>query len=264
MKRIIAVILVLAVSLLFVGCKYNASSNVQNEESSKTQTSSENKQTASKKEQTDLEAADLSDEQLAKLVAKHLEVPERADITYKISEKFYWEAGNKNLKTVEFYMNGTMLAFASVDPTSGVLIKNIYKYTSKQSIEDVLVYSIESDYEVESKLDKYSSTAGMCDLHNKYTKKWKEIADEYFDKIMEYDEDIQLSDAYYSSDNLHTFVSNMKTSWEKYNKEQCENYVKALEAIYQGGSIIGPIAASYECEMQKEWALQLVRLYSHL
>ena len=94
--------------------------------------------------------------------------------------------------------------------------------------------------------------------------KWKEIADEYYDKIMKYDEDIQLDDHYYSSDDLHTFVSNMKTSWEKYNKEQCENYVKALEAIYQGGSIIGPIAASYECEMQKEWALQLVRLYSHL
>lgn len=258
MKRIIAVILVLAVSLLFVGCKENASSGVQNDDRSKVQTSSENKQ-------TETNTKDLSDDQLAKVVAGYLEVPEREGITYKISEKFYWEAGGRYLKKVEFYSNANrLLAGASVDPTSGELMRDIYKYTSRQSLIDVITYSIESDYEAESKLDEYSSTAGMCDLHNKYTKKWKEIADEYYDKIMKYDEDIQLDDHYYSSDDLHTFVSNMKTSWEKYNKEQCENYVKALEAIYQGGSIIGPIAASYECEMQKEWALQLVRLYSHL
>lgn len=258
MKKIIAILLSLMLVILFVGCKDDASSSVQNDEQSEVQTNSENKQ-------TETNTKDLSDDQLAKVVAGYLEVPERSGVTYKISEKFYWEAGGRYLKKVEFYSNANrLLAGASVDPTSGELMKDIYKYTSRQSLIDVITYSIESDYEAESKLDEYSSTAGMCDLHNKYTKKWKEIADEYYDKIMKYDEDIQLDDHYYSSDDLHTFVSNMKTSWEKYNKENCENYTKTLEAIYQGGSIVGPIASSHECAMQKEWALQLVGIYQQL
>lgn len=272
MKKIIAILLSLMLVILFVGCKDDASSSVQNDEQSKVQTSSQNKPTASsskpttsENKQTETNTKDLSDDQLAKVVARYLEVPEMSGITYQISEKFYWEAGGRYLKKVEFYSNANrLLAGASVDPTSGELMRDIYKYTSRQSLIDVITYSIESDYEAESKLDEYSSTAGMCDLHNKYTKKWKEIADEYYDKIMKYDEDIQLDDHYYSSDDLHTFVSNMKTSWEKYNKENCENYTKTLEAIYQGGSIVGPIASSHECAMQKEWALQLVGIYQQL
>ena len=252
MKRIIAVILVLAVSFLFVGCKDNASSGVQSDQS-KTQTSSENKQ-------TETDAKDLSDDELVKIARIRLGVPDTQDITYKVGEKYYWEAGGVYLKQVDFYQNGKIIAGASVDSTSGALMRNVYI----KSLAEKLVDEIEEAYEADSLRDEYASTVGMCELHNKYTKKWKEIADEYYDKIMAYDEDIQLSDAYYSTDDLHTFVSNMKTSWEKYNKEQCENYAKVLQTIYQGGSIIGPLAASYECEMQKEWALQLVRLYSHL
>ena len=55
----------------------------------------------------------------------------------------------------------------------------------------------------------------------------------------------------------------MKTSWEKYHAEQCENYEKALYAIY-AGSIVGPIFADYKYEAQKDWALQLVSIYEHL
>ena len=48
----------------------------------------------------------------------------------------------------------------------------------------------------------------------KYTKKWKQVADEYYDKITKYEGIAQLDENYYSSDDLHTFVSNMKINWE--------------------------------------------------
>ena len=68
----------------------------------------------------------------------------------------------------------------------------------------------------------------------------------------------------YSSDDFHKFIKNMKTSWEKYHAVQCENYEKALYAIYSGGSLIGPVFADYKYEEQKEWALQLVSIYEQL
>ncbi|MBE6798051.1 MAG: hypothetical protein E7531_06960 [Ruminococcaceae bacterium] len=81
---------------------------------------------------------------------------------------------------------------------------------------------------------------------------------------MKYDGITQLDENYYSSDDLHTFVSNMKKSWESYNKEQCDNYGKTLSAIYGGGTIIGPLLADFEYNMQKDWALRLVNIYEKL
>ena len=121
MKRIIAVILVLAVSLLFVGCKENASSGVPSDDRSKVQTSSENKQ-------TETNTKDLSDDQLAELARIRLGVPNTQDITYKVGEKYYWEAGGKYLKQIDFYKNGETVAGASVDVTDGEIIKNIQTY----------------------------------------------------------------------------------------------------------------------------------------
>ncbi len=121
MKRIIAVILVLAVSLLFVGCKENASSGVQNDDQSKVQTSSEDKQ-------TETNTKDLSDDQLAELARIRLGVPKTQDITYKVGEKYYFDGGGKYLKQIDFYENGEIVAGASVDVTDGEIIKNIQTY----------------------------------------------------------------------------------------------------------------------------------------
>ena len=124
----------------------------------------------------------------------------------------------------------------------------------------MLLREIEGVYLEEQKLPEYSTTIGMIELANTYSEKWKQVADEYYNKIMEaeieeYDESVQPN---YSSDALHTFVSNMKTSWEKYYQEQCDNYYKVLKANYGPGTIVGPIFANYKYEMQKEWALRIL------
>ena len=121
MKRIIVLILVLAVGFLFVGCKENASSDVESNEQSKTQTSSENKQ-------TETAAKELSDDQLVEFARIRLGVPNTQDITYKVGEKFYFDGGGKYLKQIDFYKNGKIVAGASVDVTNGEIIKNIQTY----------------------------------------------------------------------------------------------------------------------------------------
>ena len=140
----------------------------------------------------------------------------------------------------------------------------VEQYNGIESLADKLTREIDEAYAKEEYLPEYSSTAGMVALADKYREKWAEVADEYYNKIMEYNGIIQGSDDYYSSDDLHTFVSNMKTSWEQYNQTQCENYIKVLETIYAGGTIVRPIFADYKLNLQKEWALRLVIIYDQL
>ena len=70
----------------------------------------------------------LTDEALAKIVAGNLGVPESANVTYEVSETFYWEAAEREFKNVTFTENGEMVACADVDPCTGELLKGIYKY----------------------------------------------------------------------------------------------------------------------------------------
>ncbi len=133
-----------------------------------------------------------------------------------------------------------------------------------ESLYEKLIREIDGAYIEEQKTPKGSTTIGMVEISDKYTEKWKQVADEYYDKIMKFDGITKLNENYYSSEDLHTFVSNMKTNWEEYNQEQCTNYLKTLQTIYGAGTIVGPIFANYKYEMQKEWALQLVGICQQL
>lgn len=256
MKKIIAILLSLMLAILFVGCKDDASSSVQNDEQSKTQTSSENKQ-------TETAAKELSDDQLVEFARIRLGVPDTQDITYKVGEKYYWEAGGKYLKQIDFYKNGETVAGGSLHVTDGEIIKNIQTYDngSLKSLSEALLQMIDGAYYEESKLPENCTTIGMQELAKKYTKKWEEIAEEYYDKIMKCEE---TDETFYTTEEFHNSVANMKTSWEKYYKEQCESHAVVLRATYGPGTIVGPLAASYKYKLQKEWAIKLVEIYEQL
>lgn len=132
--------------------------------------------------------------------------------------------------------------------------------TQPKSLAENIEEEIEAARKADSQLHQYTSTAGQCDLWAKYTQKWKEVADEYYEKIMQYDDVVQPSEYYYSAEDLHTFVSNMKTNWESYSKQQCEHYLGVLQTEYQGGTIVGPLAASYKYKLQKDWALEILKI----
>ena len=249
MKKYLALLCVLALILgLFSGCK-SSEGNKQN------------------KKPTETASKELSDEELAKIVAENLGVPDSENITYSVSEKFYWDAGDKYYKNVSFNQNERLVAFASVDPIDGTLVRNIsnyyHNYPIPETTTEKLLREIDNEYKKES-FEGDGSTGAMVDRADEYTKKWQEVADEYYNKLMEYDGIVQIDETcIYSSDDFHNFIKNMKTSWEKYHTVQCENYEKALYAIY-AGSIVGPIFADYKYDAQKDWALQLVAIYEQL
>ena len=96
MKRIISVLMVLVLAFCTTGCEH----------------------------QNNL----LNDEKLAKIVAKSLGVPDIVNVEFEVSETFYWEAADRYFKNVTFTENGETVAFASVDPYTGELLRGIYEY----------------------------------------------------------------------------------------------------------------------------------------
>lgn len=119
-----------------------------------------------------------------------------------------------------------------------------------ESLKEKLIREIDGAYYEEAEKPENNTTIGMVEIAAKYTEKWKQISDEYYDRIMQDD-----------SSELNAHVSDMRTNWEDYYQKQCESYKNTLQIIYEGGSVTGPLFASYKYEMQKEWALQIVEIY---
>lgn len=69
----------------------------------------------------------LNDEELLRVVAPQLDIPENAAIRHEISD-YYWEQKRCYYKQIRFYENDSLVAGAIVDPANGDLARDIYKY----------------------------------------------------------------------------------------------------------------------------------------
>ena len=68
----------------------------------------------------------------------------------------------------------------------------------------------------------------------------------------------------YSADKLHAHVAALKTEQEQADKKKLKEYTQSQKEIYGEGSIMGPIIAIYQRDLQKEWALRVVGIYEQL
>lgn len=134
----------------------------------------------------------------------------------------------------------------------------------KESLTERLKKELEDGYNIEAELPEYGTTIGMVELADKYTKKWADTADEYYKKIAEYTGAVNATENYQNADELHTYITTLKTTRENKMSADREAELKKLQDTYGGGSIIGPAFAVYKLEQQKEWALELVKIYENL
>ena len=261
MKRVGIVFLCLCLCVGVVGCGEEAPQPAQN-----TTTTSATTTTT-----TTAAPAVLSDDALAAVVAPLLDMPDDDSIVYDVQESEYWSAADREVRLVQFFQNGIWCGGAFADPVTGELVHTIVKYFTptdpsvkpNASLYEQLNIEIDNAYELEQSYPENQSTGGMVDLSAKYTAKWAQVAEEYYQKIMAHELE-EPSETYGTSEDLHTYVTNMKTAWEANYAAQCENYEKTLVAIYAGGTIVHPIIADYQYDMQREWALRLVTIYEQL
>lgn len=116
MKNSICFLCVVLLIASFAGCGKSGSYNSQNPQQGEMQ--------------SDLEQKELTNEELAEIVAKGLNVPDQVSGCYVVSEMYYWDAAGRHYKNITFKENDKMVAAADVDPYSGELLKNICKYDS--------------------------------------------------------------------------------------------------------------------------------------
>lgn len=202
---------------------------------------------------------ELSDTALARAAAAWLGVPDRKTITYEIGEKFYWDSAQRYCREIRFYENGQQVAGATVDPTTGEPLRNIWNYESPKSTGEQLIEEIDGAYEAALKNPEDGSTGGMVDVAATYRDQWKQVADQYYDKIVTYAD----AESVWALDDLHRSVADLKTNWEQSSQKQIKNYGDALYAIY-GGSLVSVMVADYEYDLYKEWALELVAIYENI
>ena len=130
-------------------------------------------------------------------------------------------------------------------------------------LQDRYIAEIDGAYAEEAKLPDSSTTAGMVQLSAKYADMWAAVADEYYQKLMAYD-DVTDNSLGYTADDLHRYISTMKENWEQYYQVQCENYNDTLRVIYDRGTIVGPISGDYRYKLQKDWALFILEICEQL
>lgn len=85
----------------------------------------------------------------------------------------------------------------------------------------------------------------------------KAIADEYYVKLMNYDGISKYNDMFYSSEEFHAFISDMKKSWDEFSEFQLDNYDDIATAIFQSGTASNDAKASHYYRMMKYWATEM-------
>lgn len=128
--------------------------------------------------------------------------------------------------------------------------------TKRVSLADRYLDEVETAYDADADLPEYQSTAGMCELNDKYAKRWQEIADEYYDKLMAYEYDFETP--FCGVEEFRSALANMKANHEEYVEEEMDAYISVVKYEFQGGSASGVVISGHRCELEKEWALKIL------
>ena len=135
MKKIIALMLFLVMILLiFSSCTENSVSSTETssaDTSSVDTSSAETSSTETSSNNTSSYVEYLSDDWFVEKAKTCVDIPEGVNVTYKVSEAYWYDFGGCNYKNVDFYENGVLVAHASVLIDGEVLL--LYPYRSPGS-----------------------------------------------------------------------------------------------------------------------------------
>ena len=95
----------------------------------------------------------------------------------------------------------------------------------------------------------------IAEVSQEYAKKWRLIADDYYNKILE-----KPDEYLYDKGLLKSSIISMKENWDNYSKQEKTDYNNLLIAIHGGGTIVAPDTAKYAYELEKQWALKILAI----
>lgn len=131
------------------------------------------------------------------------------------------------------------------------------------SLADHYAREVDAAYEADALLPEHQSTAGMCELNGKYANRWVEIADEYYEKLMNQEES-EWTSPHCTVDEFKAALKKMKAAHDTYQDDMEEAYSTITVYVYDAGTIGGPVRSYYHYEMEKEWALKVLNICAML
>lgn len=137
---------------------------------------------------------------------------------------------------------------------------------SELTLGEKLTKKIEA--ELENKLQNAADGGGTFDYRVAYdtcAQEWKEVAEQYYDAIMAYEEWFAEWEEMSGNDRIvedfRAAMEEYKSAWEEYEQSQGTAYDTIIDTIYGGGSL-GSIAFSeHHYDHCKQWALQVLEIY---
>lgn len=154
--------------------------------------------------------------------------------------------------------DGLLSKVSATDADGNAVDLSAKAATTRIFLRDKYTAEIEAASDADANLPEYQSTAGMCELNDKYANYWADIADEYYYKLLAYEHDEDYSTPFCNVEEFRTALIDMKTDHKEYVEKEMTAYNTILKYEYQGGSISGVISSGHRCELEKEWALKIL------
>ena len=129
----------------------------------------------------------------------------------------------------------------------------------------LLIEKTDEDYQKEC--DTAMTTLEMVNVSKKYAEIYLKIADDYYNRIMSIKEEDWEEDPDFHIPSLEEFkqrVSALKANWESYRESDIKIYADIIEGIHGTGTIRGPIVASYNADLCREWAVKIIYIYEDI
>ncbi len=152
--------------------------------------------------------------------------------------------------------DGLLSKVSATDADGNAVDLSAKTATTRIFLRDKYTAEIKAASDADANLPEYQSTAGMCELGDKYAKRWQEIADEYYDKLMAYEYDFETP--FCGVEEFRSALADMKANHEEYVEKEMDAYVSVVKYEFQGGSISGVVISSHRRELEEEWALKIL------
>ena len=141
----------------------------------------------------------------------------------------------------------------SVSTTTETTTQKLNEY-ERISLTEKYLKEIDEEYKYRLENDELSNFE-VGEVSREYSEKWRRVADDYYNKILE-----KPDEYLYDKGLLKSSIISMKENWDNYSKQEKTDYNNLLIAIHGGGTIIGPDTAKYEYEMEKQNALKILSI----
>ncbi len=167
-------------------------------------------------------------------------------------------------QTNEIHEEGSRPAEEVSAPTEANTELTEYPFTKEASGTLMKKHSNKIDVPFENEYLSAESDRKVAFVCEKYTEKWKTVADRYYKEILYYNGSVPQDPNFSTDAQMHEYIEQRKTQWEAEYEENHKNYLAELLEQYSDTDKAQALCSAYKFDMQREFSLELIGIYEML